>query len=114
MELWESVTSVSNAGKKRGRGKLAGKGKTKNLNMGQRIGEGERRVVLPGLNTNVKQGDKVAKQTFDTPDPNWYDCDELIVLNKTKISKRMFILNFIGKINFINFVTPLKHGNDIN
>lgn len=67
-----SVTSVSNAGKKRGRGKLAGKGKTKNLNMGQIIGEGRKRLNLPGLNSPVKAGDKIIKQTQDTPDPNWY------------------------------------------
>lgn len=38
--IWKSVTSVSNAGKKRGRGKGAGKRRAKNLNRGQVIGVG--------------------------------------------------------------------------
>lgn len=39
--IWKSVTSVSNAGKKRGRGKGAGKRRAKNLNRGQVIGVGK-------------------------------------------------------------------------
>jgi small subunit ribosomal protein S5 len=39
--IWKSVTSVSNAGKKRGRGKGAGKKRAKNLNRGQVIGVGK-------------------------------------------------------------------------
>lgn len=70
-DLWKSVTSVSNAGKKRGRGRLAGKGLTKNLNMGQIIGEGRNRLVLPGLNTQVKQGSVLVKQEKGISDPTW-------------------------------------------
>lgn len=40
-QLWKGVTSVSNAGKKRGRGKGVGKKMAKNLNRGQMIGVGK-------------------------------------------------------------------------
>lgn len=40
-QLWKGVTSVSNAGKKQGRGKGVGKRMAKNLNRGQVIGVGE-------------------------------------------------------------------------
>lgn len=42
-DLWKGVTSVSNAGKKRGRGKGVGKKTAKNLNRGQVIGVGKLR-----------------------------------------------------------------------
>ena len=42
-ELWKGVTSVSNAGKKRGRGKGVGKKTAKDLNKGQVIGVGKDR-----------------------------------------------------------------------
>jgi len=38
--LWKGVTSVSNAGRKRGRGKGAGRKMIKDLNRGQIIGVG--------------------------------------------------------------------------
>jgi len=40
-QLWKGVTSVSNAGRKRGRGKGIGKKTAKNLNRGQIIGVGK-------------------------------------------------------------------------
>ena len=39
-DIWKGVTSVSNAGKKRGRGKGV-KGRAQNLNRGQIIGVGK-------------------------------------------------------------------------
>ena len=39
--LWKGVTSVSNAGRKRGRGKGVGRKIAKNLNKGQLIGVGK-------------------------------------------------------------------------
>lgn len=39
-KLWKGVTSVSNAGRKRGRGRAVGKKTFKNLNRGQVIGIG--------------------------------------------------------------------------
>lgn len=70
-ELWKGCTSVSNAGKKRGRGKLAGKGLTKDLNQGQIIGQGRRRLILPGLNSPIKRGPEVLKSERGVDDPSW-------------------------------------------
>jgi len=38
--LWRGVTGVSNAGKKKGRGKRVGRKKATDLNKGQRLGVG--------------------------------------------------------------------------
>lgn len=62
---------MSNAGKKRGRGKLAGKGLTKDLNQGQIIGQGKTRLVLPGLNTPVRRGFEIIKPERGADDPGW-------------------------------------------
>lgn len=40
-ELWKGVVGVSNAGKKKGRGKRVGRKKVTDLNKGQFIGEGK-------------------------------------------------------------------------
>ena len=40
-QLWEGVVAVSNAGRKRGRGKRVGRKKITDLNRGQMIGTGE-------------------------------------------------------------------------
>lgn len=40
-DLWKGITSVSNAGRKRGRGKNVSKSKIKDLNRGQIIGIGK-------------------------------------------------------------------------
>lgn len=71
-ELWKGCTSVSNAGKKRGRGKQAGKGLTKDLNQGQIIGQGRKNLILPGLNSPVKRGYEIVKSDRGTDDPSWY------------------------------------------
>ena len=39
-DLWKTITSVSNAGAKRGRAKRRGATKFKDLNLGQRFGYG--------------------------------------------------------------------------
>lgn len=44
--IWKSVISVSNAGKKRGRGKGVGKRRAKNLNRGQVIGVGKYLIII--------------------------------------------------------------------
>nr|CAG4648655.1 EOG090X0689 [Polyphemus pediculus] len=58
-ELWKGVVSVSNAGKKRGRGKGVGKKTAKNLNRGQIIGVGRTNMQWPGLNSPIVQGKEV-------------------------------------------------------
>lgn len=40
-QLWAGVTGVSNAGKKKGRGKRVGRKKATDLNKGQRLGVGK-------------------------------------------------------------------------
>ena len=51
-KLWKGVTSVSNAGKKRGRGRAVGKKTAKNLNRGQVIGVGNalQKLLLQSIN----------------------------------------------------------------
>ncbi|MCL4122941.1 UNVERIFIED_CONTAM: hypothetical protein GTU68_036973, partial [Idotea baltica] len=69
-QLWKGVTSVSNAGKKRGRGKGNRKIFTKNLNKGQYIGTGEENIVWPGLNAPVIRGKEIVKQQRLPKDEN--------------------------------------------
>lgn len=70
-DLWKGCTSVSNAGKKRGRAKRAGKGLTKQLNRGQIIGVGRKNLILPGLNTRVRDGSEISSVTRGADDPAW-------------------------------------------
>ncbi|XP_017883518.1 28S ribosomal protein S5, mitochondrial [Ceratina calcarata] len=58
--LWKSVTSVSNAGKRRGRGKAVPR--MKDLNRGKKLGCGKVPILFPGLNAPVSQGEFVLKQ----------------------------------------------------
>jgi hypothetical protein len=39
-QLWDGVSSVSNAGRKKGRGRAVGRKKITDLNRGQRLGDG--------------------------------------------------------------------------
>ncbi|CAL7949580.1 unnamed protein product [Xylocopa violacea] len=59
-ELWKGVTTVSNAGRRRGRAK--GLIKMKNLNKGQKLGCGKEAILFPGLNANVMQGNYIYEQ----------------------------------------------------
>lgn len=60
-EIWKGVTSVSNVGRKRGRGRGVGAKRAKDLNRGQVIGVGKRNVIWPGLNTPIVKGKEVAR-----------------------------------------------------
>lgn len=68
---WKSVTTVSNAGRKRGRGKTVNKKLIVNLNKGQVIGQGEINVKWPGLNTPVLYGPDVAQLEKLPQDPEF-------------------------------------------
>nr|CAG4651821.1 EOG090X0689 [Triops cancriformis] len=68
-QLWKGVTSVSNAGKKRGRGKGVGRKSAKNLNRGQIIGLGKKNMLWPGLNAPVVQGKEMVRQQKLPDDP---------------------------------------------
>ncbi|KAK9295800.1 hypothetical protein QLX08_010009 [Tetragonisca angustula] len=59
-QLWKSVTSVSNAGKRRGRAK--GLARTRDLNQGQKIGHGKVGMLFPGLNAPIVQGEFTVRQ----------------------------------------------------
>ncbi|XP_033347865.1 putative 28S ribosomal protein S5, mitochondrial [Bombus vosnesenskii] len=59
-QLWKSVTSVSNAGKRRGRGK--GLARPRDLNRSQRVGCGKIPFVFPGLNAPVTHGEHINQQ----------------------------------------------------
>ncbi|KAG8238114.1 hypothetical protein J437_LFUL012725 [Ladona fulva] len=61
-QIWKGVTSVSNAGKKRGRGKGVGKKMAKNLNRGQVIGFGKANIVWPGLNAPIFRGREIVQR----------------------------------------------------
>lgn len=69
-QLWKGVTSVSNAGKKRGRGKGVGKKTAKDLNRGQIIGIGKANIVWPGLNAPIVQGKELLERRQLPPDPD--------------------------------------------
>lgn len=60
--LWKGVTSVSNAGRKRGRGRGAGKKMAKDLNRGQVIGIGKANIVWPGLSAPIIRGRELIQQ----------------------------------------------------
>lgn len=62
--VWKTVTGVSAAGAKRGRGRGASKKLVINFNLGQKIGYGQKRLSLPGLNGplfNLGSKDRLAK-----------------------------------------------------
>lgn len=68
-QLWKGVTSVSNAGRKRGRAKGISKKGMKNLNRGQVIGVGKANMFWPGLTGPVIRGREVVQQQQLPPDP---------------------------------------------
>ncbi|KDR13269.1 28S ribosomal protein S5, mitochondrial [Zootermopsis nevadensis] len=67
--LWKGVTSVSNAGRKRGRGKGIGKKMAKDLNRGQVIGVGKSNIIWPGLTVPVLRGRELVQQQKLPEDP---------------------------------------------
>ncbi|XP_050300235.1 28S ribosomal protein S5, mitochondrial [Anthonomus grandis grandis] len=67
--LWNSITSVSNAGKKRGRGKRVSRKLIKDLNKGQIIGVGKANIVWPGLSAPIIRGKELVEQVQLPEDP---------------------------------------------
>jgi len=66
-DLWKGVTSVSNAGRKRGRAK--GLMRKKDLNRGQVIGIGKANIQWPGLSAPIIRGREIVQQQQLPPDP---------------------------------------------
>ncbi|XP_066139934.1 small ribosomal subunit protein uS5m [Euwallacea fornicatus] len=67
--LWNSITSVSNAGRKRGRAKRVSKKNIKDLNRGQIIGVGKANIVWPGLSAPIIRGKELVTQIQLPEDP---------------------------------------------
>lgn len=67
--LWKGVTSVSNAGRKRGRGKTINKRNIKDLNRGQIIGIGKANIIWPGLSSPIIRGKEIIQQQQLPEDP---------------------------------------------
>lgn len=63
-DLWKSITVVSKNGARRGRGKKTNARLVKDLYKGVPIGtgQGDTRIVWPGLNTNILRGRQVVQQ----------------------------------------------------
>ncbi|KAG5673299.1 hypothetical protein PVAND_003359 [Polypedilum vanderplanki] len=66
-DLWKGVTSVSNAGRKRGRAK--GLVRRKDLNRGQVIGVGKANIQWPGLSAPIIRGRELIQRQQLPPDP---------------------------------------------
>ncbi|KAL3288524.1 hypothetical protein HHI36_002965 [Cryptolaemus montrouzieri] len=67
--LWKGNTSVSNAGRKRGRAKTVNKRNIKDLNRGQVIGVGKANIMWPGLSTPIIRGKEIIEQQQLPEDP---------------------------------------------
>lgn len=67
-KLWKGVTSVSPAGRKKGRGRGSSKKVARDLNRGQVIGFGKKNMLWPGLNAPIVQGKEVLRQQELPPD----------------------------------------------
>ncbi|KAI4486209.1 hypothetical protein M0802_012470 [Mischocyttarus mexicanus] len=83
-QLWKGVTSVSNAGKRRGRAR--GLAKRKDLNKGQIIGQGKIPIQFPGLNVPVVRGKEILQQAKLPEDPERQE--KLIKLRESMSSRR--------------------------
>ncbi|XKL68608.1 hypothetical protein PGB90_006377 [Kerria lacca] len=70
-QIWKGVSSVSKAGRKRGRGKIRGKKIIKDLNKGQIIGIGKENIRFPGLSAPILRGRELVQQQTLPPDENY-------------------------------------------
>jgi len=68
-DLWKGVVGVSNAGKKKGRGKRVGRKRITDLNKGQVLGVGKANIQFPGLNAPIVKGREVLQQKTLPPSP---------------------------------------------
>ncbi|RWS12644.1 28S ribosomal protein S5-like protein, partial [Dinothrombium tinctorium] len=89
--LWKSVTTVSNPGKRRGRGRGAGSKTVKDLNKGQTMGVGKVNMVWPGLNAPIVKGNEVVRRTALPEDKEYVEKlirfrNEMDVYRKVRIS----------------------------
>ncbi|XP_045537839.1 28S ribosomal protein S5, mitochondrial [Papilio machaon] len=94
-KLWKSVTSVSNAGAKKGRGKGAGRIRIRDLNRGQVIGVGKVNMLWPGLSAPVIRGRELLKQQRLPDDPE--RMEKLIKLRDSMTKFRRIKLSSIER-----------------
>uniref|UniRef100_A0A5S6R1M8 Small ribosomal subunit protein uS5m n=1 Tax=Trichuris muris TaxID=70415 RepID=A0A5S6R1M8_TRIMR len=66
-DLWNSVTSVSNVGRKKGRARSVRR--STDLNRGQEIGRGPINTLWPGLNSPLTAGKELLEPKYLAPDP---------------------------------------------
>lgn len=84
-KLWKSLITVSNAGKKRGRGRGLDARKAKDLNRGQIVGVGQANIYWPGLTGPVVKGSEMLPQRKLQPDPSFM---ENIIKIRDSLGKR--------------------------
>lgn len=84
-DLWKGVTSVSNAGRKRGRAK--GLVRRKDLNRGQFIGIGRANIQWPGLSAPIIRGRELVQRQQLPPDP---ERDAKLIKMRDAMSKTGF------------------------
>lgn len=87
-QLWKGCTSVSPAGRRKGRGRTTKK--IKDLNRGQIIGCGKINMLWPGLNAPIIQGREVLRQQLLPPDED-REKRLLEIRNKLGVRKRLKI-----------------------
>lgn len=87
---------MSNAGKKRGRGKTVSKKNIKDLNKGQMIGVGKANIVWPGLSAPIIRGKELVEQVKLPEDPE-------------REQKLIALRNTMGFRKFAK-LTPLERG----
>ena len=101
-QLWKSVTSVSNQGRIKGRGR--GLLRIKNLNQGQKLGFGKAKVNFAGLTSTLRLDEK---QSGPTPVVKKLDEDEYSkYLDGIDEKKKKFTVTKQGRRR----VTPLERG----
>lgn len=88
-KLWKSVTSVSNAGAKKGRGRGAGRIRIRDLNRGQMIGVGKINMLWPGLSAPVIRGRELLKQQRLPDDPERF---VFLVLKGSNKKNMIFVI----------------------
>lgn len=92
-DLWKGITSVSNAGRKRGRAK--GLPRRKDLNRGQIIGIGKANIQWPGLSAPIIRGRELVQRQQLPPDAERES--KLIKLRDSMSGKRFQKLNSLDR-----------------
>lgn len=90
-QLWKGVTSLSPAGRRKGRGRGSGRKVARDLNRGQVIGFGKKNMLWPGLNAPIIQGREVLRQQALPPDETREK--RLIELRDKLATRKIFKLN---------------------